>query len=96
MPFVETDEDDDNDGESTTALGLMTNGSDATTTSTMAVDRLVKGSNAPPASTTALGLLADGSNLSEEGDTVDAGSVGNVEAPVGNGAMRDSSIPPWQ
>ncbi len=91
--FVELDEDNDDYGASTS---LTANGSNATVASASALDRSVDGSNAPPASTTALGSLANGSNLSEEGDAMDAGSGGNKEAPIGNGATGDSSIPPMQ
>ena len=81
-PLVETDEDDDDNGASSTALGLSADGSDAPPASTTALDHPVDGSDAPLASTTALGLPADGSNLSEEGDATDAGSDGNDVGPL--------------
>ena len=93
-PLVETDEDNDNDDASSTALGLAADGSDATTASTTALDHLVDGSDAPPASTTALGLPANESDLSEEGDVTDAGSDGNEVGPAGDGATATHSIPP--
>ena len=93
-PFVKSDKDDDNDDASPTALGLAADGSDATTASTTALDRSVDGSDAPPASPTALGLPADGSDLPEEGDAMDAGSIGNEVGPAGNGATATPSIPP--
>jgi hypothetical protein len=94
FPFVEMKGDNNNNGALSTALGLLADGSDATMTSVTALDHLVDGRNAPPASTTALGLPANGSKTLEEGDTADAGSIGNEEAPVGNGTMGGSSIPP--
>ncbi len=75
-------------------LGLAADGSDATTASTTALDRSVDGSDAPPASTTALGLPANGSDLPEEGDAMDAGSIGNEVGPIGDGATAAFSIPP--
>jgi len=47
-PLVESDEEDDNDGASSTALGLAANGSDEPTASTTALDRSVDGSDVPP------------------------------------------------
>jgi hypothetical protein len=94
LPFVKSDEDNNDDDASPTALGLAADGSDATMASTTALDRLVDGSDAPPASPTALGLPADGSNLPEEGDAMDAGSIGNKVGPAGDGATATPSIPP--
>ncbi len=95
-PLVESDEDDDNDEASSTALGLAANWSNSTTASATARDRLVDGSDAPPASTTALGLPANVSDLSEGGDATDAGSVGNEVGPAGDGATAAPIIPPVQ
>ena len=92
-PFVESDEDDEDDDASPSALGLAADGSDATTVSTTALDRSVDGSDAPPASPTALGLPADGSDLPDEGDATDAGSIGNDVGPAGDGATATPSIP---
>ena len=94
LSFVKSEEDDGNDDASPTALGLTADGSNATTASTTALDRSVDGSDAPPASTTALGLPANGSNLPEEGDAMDAGSIGNEVGPIGDGATAAFSIPP--
>jgi hypothetical protein len=96
LPLVKTEEDDNDDDTSSTALGLAADESDATTASATALDHLVDGSDAPPASTTALGLPADGSNLPEEGDVTDAGSDGNEVGPAGDGAMATPSIPPMR
>jgi hypothetical protein len=96
LPLVESDEDDNDDDASSTALALAADGSDATTASTTALDHSADGSNAPLALATALGLPADGSNLSEEGDVMDAGSVGNDVGPAGVGATDAPSIPPVQ
>jgi hypothetical protein len=63
-PVDESNEDDDNDDASSTALGLEADESDATTASATALDLLINESDAPLASTTALGLPDDGSNLS--------------------------------
>ena len=52
------------------------------------------GATPPPASTTALGLPANGSDLPEEGDAMDAGSIGNEVGPIGDGATAAFSIPP--
>jgi len=95
-PLVGTDEDDDKEDASSTALGLTADGSNAPLASTTALDHPVDGSDAPPASTTALGLPADGSNLSEEGDATDAGSDGNGVGPAGVGATDAPRIPPVQ
>ncbi len=90
--FVEIGGDDHGNGALSTALCLLANGRNATITFTMALDRLVDGRDATPASTTALGLPANGSEMSEEGDAVEAGSVGNEEAHVFNGATEDSIL----
>jgi hypothetical protein len=95
-PVVESNEDDNNDDTSSTALGLEANGSNATTASATALDLLVNGSDAPLASTTALGLPANGSDLSEGGDATDASSVGNEVDPGCDGATAAPSIPPVQ
>ena len=92
-PLAKTDEDDDNNDASSTALGLAANGSNATMASPTALDHLVDGSNAPPALTTALSLPADESDFSEEGDVTDAGSNGNDVGLTGGGATDAPSIP---
>jgi len=93
-PFVESDEDNDDDDASSTALGLAADGSDATTASITALDRSVDGSDAPPAPPTTLGLPADGSDLPEEGDVTDAGSIGNEVGHASDVATATPSIPP--
>jgi hypothetical protein len=95
-PLVESDEDDDNDEASSTALGFEANGSNSTTASATARDRLVDDSDTPPASTTALGLPANGSDLLEGGDATDAGSIGYKVVPTSDGATAAPSIPPVQ
>ena len=92
-PLVETDEDDDDDDDaSSTALGLVADGSDATTASTTALAIQSMGAT-PPALTTALSLPADESDFSEEGDVTDAGSNGNDVGLTGGGATDAPSIP---
>ena len=95
-PVVESNENDDNDDASSTALGLEANGNDETTASATTLDLLVNGSDAPLALTTALGLPANGSDLSEGGDATDASSVGNEVDPGCDGATAAPSIPPVQ